>query len=194
MPSPKKKKQQKSKDLKKTTKTSKPTKTNVCKSSAKPPEKDNPVNQVSSPPICKRAAKENTAPQSPTNASPLPARGTPASPRVSIPSQSKGLSVSPKTPPTNASTTKNTSIGKPVKRPLSNASSSQSTGAASITLVKTPFRNPLTASPGSGHPISSASSVGAKSLIQRGTGLRLGLSRRAITKPLHPSVAAKITD
>ncbi|XP_063870263.1 TRAF3-interacting protein 1-like isoform X1 [Scylla paramamosain] len=186
MPSPKKKK--KVKESKKT-KNTKPTRNSTQKSSSKSTGQNKAGDVAASPRSCPVIAKENTAPKD--IATPPPPKSTLASPKVTT---SPGLKASSglHTPPPAKTATKKASV-KPVKRPLISSSSSPSSGAPSISLVKTPFRSPLSTSPNSGYPVGSpATSVGTKNL-NRGTGLRLGLSRRATVKPLHPSAASRIT-
>lgn len=188
-PSPKKKKKKTSKDLDRKSVTKTQRNRNVCKSSNKTPEKSKLPQCVSSPAVYSQMAKENTAPEDSSRTS------TVASPQVSTPPQSK-VPLAPTTAvlPIKATTTKSSTISaKPVKKPLTNTLS-PSSSESSMTLVKTPFKCPVRTSPGGGHSnTTSALSPGAKGLMQRGIGLRLGLSRRAV-KSLHPSVAMKITD
>lgn len=187
MPSPKKKK--KTKESKKT-KNAKPTRNSTQKSSSKSSGKNKAGDVAASPMSHPVIAKENTAPKDPATPPPT---STLASPKVTTSPELKASSAL-HTPPPAKIATKKASVAKPAKRPLISSSSSPSSGAPSISLVKTPFRSPLSTSPNSGYPVGSpATPLGAKTL-NRGTGLRLGLSRRANVKPLHPSAASRITN
>ncbi|KAK3891966.1 hypothetical protein Pcinc_004180 [Petrolisthes cinctipes] len=66
-------------------------------------------------------------------------------------------------------------------------------GGGTMPLVKTPFRSPVLLSPSHANN----STVPSRSTplgVPRSTGLRLGLSRRANVKPLHPGIATKLSD
>ncbi|XP_045102070.1 flocculation protein FLO11-like isoform X2 [Portunus trituberculatus] len=186
MPSPKKKKKAKESKKTKNTKTSR----NSAPKSSSKSTGQNKGDMAASPRNCPLIAKENTAPKD--TATPLP-KSELATPKVTTSTELKASS-SLHTPPPTKSATKKASVAKPVKRSLISSSSSPSSGGPSISLVKTPFRSPLSTSLNSGYPTGSPSiSMGTKNL-NRGTGLRLGLSRRAHVKPLHPSAASRITD
>ena len=191
LPSPKKKKKVKESKKAKNTKANKTT--NTRKSSCKSTDQ-NKTGDLASPPRSRQVkAKENTAPKNSATPPPPPVQNTVPSPKVTTsPELKPSLNLHTTPPPPPKPSTKKTSVAKPVKRPLINVPSSPSSGTSSIALVKTQFRSPLSTSLNSGHPlVSSSSSMGTKALY-RGTGLRLGLSRRANVKSLHPSASGSI--
>ncbi|XP_071551447.1 uncharacterized protein [Panulirus ornatus] len=132
------------------------------------------------------AAKENTAPQSPSTPKALEISST-VSPHRS-PTVVKAKAVNSTT--VMLSPHRNARENSQVVKTSKTVSSPTSTGNSrvSVGLVKTPFKSPLLQSPGS----SSSSSVPKSSLgANQNTGLRIGLSRRTSLKPLHPSLSGK---